>query len=53
MTRRFPPPYQVEQTPGRFKALDASDQLPSLLETPMLELTPEIRRRSRARVQAT
>jgi hypothetical protein len=25
-TRRFPPPWQVEQTPGVFKVLDASGQ---------------------------
>jgi hypothetical protein len=25
-TRRFPPPWQVEQTPGGFKVLDASGQ---------------------------
>jgi hypothetical protein len=24
MTRRFPPPWQVEQTPGGFKVLDAN-----------------------------
>jgi hypothetical protein len=24
--RRFPPPWQVEQTPGGFKVLDASGQ---------------------------
>ncbi len=26
MTRRFPPPWQVEQIPGGFKVLDASGQ---------------------------
>jgi hypothetical protein len=26
MTRRFPPPWQVEQMPGGFKVLDASGQ---------------------------
>ena len=25
-SRRFPPPWQVEQTPGGFKVLDASGQ---------------------------
>jgi hypothetical protein len=25
-SRRFPPPWQVEQTPGGFKALDANGQ---------------------------
>jgi hypothetical protein len=25
-TRRFPPPWQVEQTPGGFKVLDANDR---------------------------
>jgi hypothetical protein len=25
-SRRFPPPWQVEQTPGGFKVLDASSQ---------------------------
>jgi hypothetical protein len=25
-TRRFPPPWQVEQTPGGFKVLDANGQ---------------------------
>ena len=25
-TRRFPPPWQVEKTPGGFKVLDASGQ---------------------------
>ena len=26
MTRRFPPPWQVEQIPGGFKVIDASGQ---------------------------
>ena len=30
MTRRFPPPWQVEQMPGGFKVLDASGQGPGV-----------------------
>ncbi len=39
MTRRFPPPWQVEQIPGGFKVLDASGQALAHLyarETPHL-----------------
>jgi len=39
--RRFPPPWQVEQTPGGFKVLDASGQA--------LRLRPRDEGRSRHR----
>jgi len=51
-SRRFPPPWRVEQTPGGFKVLDASGQALAYVYARETEQQASIAKRTSLRVMA-